>query len=95
MENVSPSTQPNTSSSPSLSLADLRPGQRATVVRLDIDGADRWRLLDLGLVPGTQVTLERISPLGDPAAYHVRGAQISLRKAQAARIAVTNPEDSR
>lgn len=86
--------QPNDAPISERRLSDLRPGERGTVVRLDIEGVERWRLLDLGLVPGTEVTLERVSPLGDPAAYYVRGAQISLRKAQAAQIVITTPEDN-
>jgi ferrous iron transport protein A len=86
--------QPNDAPPSERRLSDLRPGERGTVVRLDFEGAERWRLLDLGLVPGTVVTMERISPLGDPASYFIRGAQISLRKVQASQIAIATPEDN-
>jgi DtxR family Mn-dependent transcriptional regulator len=45
-------------------------------------GAERRRLLDLGIVPGTIVRAEMISPGGDPIAYRVRGALIALRREQ-------------
>jgi DtxR family Mn-dependent transcriptional regulator len=73
-------------------LAALRPGQAATVVRLDFSGLDRWRLEDLGLLPGTRVVAEMRSPLGEPTAYRVRGALIALRKEQAQLIRV-KPEE--
>jgi Fe2+ transport system protein FeoA len=43
-------------------------------------------LLDLGFVPGTEVSVELKSPNGDPTAYRVRGAVIALRREQAALI---------
>ncbi|NTU65007.1 MAG: ferrous iron transport protein A, partial [Chloroflexi bacterium] len=45
-------------------------------------GAERRRLLDLGIVPGTVVRAEIASPSGDPIAYRVRGALIALRREQ-------------
>lgn len=66
-------------------LWDLAPGETAVVRQLSpaCQGPQRRRLLDLGLVPGTEVTLELRSPLGDPVAYRVRGAVLALRKHQA------------
>ena len=71
-------------------LADLKPGQSARVVRLAAacQGPQRRRLLDLGVVPGTVVTVEFSSPGGDPIAYRIRGALIALRHAQAELIQV-------
>jgi ferrous iron transport protein A len=45
--------------------------------------------MDLGLVPGTVIEVEMTSPLGDPTAYRVRGAQIALRREQARLVQVT------
>jgi DtxR family Mn-dependent transcriptional regulator len=60
-------------------------GEVATVTGLSpaCQGPQRRRLLDLGLVPGTRVTVEMRSPLRDPVAYRVRGAVIALRRHQA------------
>jgi DtxR family Mn-dependent transcriptional regulator len=51
-------------------------------------GPQRRRLLDLGLVPGTEVTPELTSALGDPAAYRIRGALVALRRAQAQQVEI-------
>lgn len=71
-------------------LAALRPGERAQVVGLlpACRGPERRRLLDLGVVPGTCVTVDLVSPSGDPTAYLIRGASIALRRVQAERILV-------
>lgn len=75
---------------PQLTLADARPGE--TVLVADISracqGAQRRRLLDLGVVPGTPITREMTSAGGDPAAYRIRGALIALRRSQAVWIHV-------
>jgi len=68
---------------PANRLADLAPGQSGVVARLEVEGEQRRRLMDLGLVPGTVVTAELRSPLRDPTAYRIRGALIALRSDQA------------
>lgn len=72
-----------------LTLNDLKPEQTATVVQLLNTGTTRRRMLDLGILPGTQIAIEVISPFGDPVAYRVRGAVIALRREQAADIQIT------
>ncbi|MCB0153338.1 MAG: ferrous iron transport protein A [Anaerolineae bacterium] len=52
-------------------------------------GAERRRFMDLGILPGTVITAEMISPSGDPTAYRVRGAVIGLRREQANLIQIT------
>ena len=69
-------------------LNSIKPGQTAIVKALESEGLERRRLMDLGLLPGTQVEVELTSPLGDPTAYLVRGTLVALRKEQAARILV-------
>lgn len=69
-------------------LAELAPGQTGIVQALHSPGLERRRLMDLGLVPGTAITAELRSPLGDPVAYRVRGALVALRREQAQRIAI-------
>ena len=64
---------------PELSLADIRPGQRAVVRRLCTEGSMRRRLLDVGLVENTGVECVGRSPGGDPSAYLIRGAVIAIR----------------
>jgi DtxR family Mn-dependent transcriptional regulator len=71
-----------------LSVLDL--GESATVVALSAAcrGAERRRLMDLGLLPGTEVCAELQGPGGDPTGYRIRGAVIALRRLQAERIQI-------
>ena len=75
---------------PNLTLADLRPGERAVVTRLDSTGLERRRLMDLGVLPGTIICAEAVSPLGDPTAYLIRGGLIALRLEQARQIHIAH-----
>ena len=77
-----------------LSLLDL--GESAEVVSISSAsrGAERRRLLDLGIVPGTAVTAEVRSPSGDPTAYRIRGTLIALRKNQAKLIKIKKFESA-
>ena len=72
-------------------LSDLPLGQSARVVALapGLRGQERRRLLDLGLLPGTEVTAELRSPSGDPTAYRIRGATIALRAEQARLVRIS------
>ncbi|HUU33375.1 MAG TPA: FeoA family protein, partial [Vicinamibacterales bacterium] len=71
-------------------LSALAPGEAADVVALAAScrGAQRRRMLDLGLVPGTRVVSELRGPSGDPTAYRIRGALIALRRDQASHVYV-------
>jgi Fe2+ transport system protein FeoA len=64
-------------------LSALRPGDQATIGRLNGSGPFRRRLLELGLTPGTPVTLVRLAPLRDPMEIRVRGYQLCVRRAEA------------
>jgi Fe2+ transport system protein FeoA len=64
-------------------LSALRPGDQATIGRLIGSGPVRRRLLELGLTPGTAVTLVRLAPLRDPMEIRVRGYQLCVRRAEA------------
>lgn len=73
-----------------ITLDQLVRDQRAVVVRISGERALRRRLLDMGLVPGEQVTLTAIAPLGDPIELTLKGYRLSLRKAEA-RLVVVEP----
>ncbi|HSN74995.1 MAG TPA: iron dependent repressor, metal binding and dimerization domain protein [Anaerolineae bacterium] len=66
-------------------LAVLRPGQQGQVLTISprCRGVERRRMMDLGILPGTVIAAELISPGGDPTAYRIRGAMIALRREQA------------
>jgi ferrous iron transport protein A len=75
-------------------LAEMRVGERARVVRLLVEGPTRRRLLDLGLLPDTEVRAALKSPMGDPMAYNIRGSVLALRSEDASKI-VVNPLSSK
>ncbi len=65
-------------------LRGLSVGDRATVVGFS-EGVQHYRqkLLAMGLTPGTELSIVRVAPLGDPVEIKVRGFSLSLRKAEA------------
>jgi DtxR family Mn-dependent transcriptional regulator len=69
-------------------LSSLEMGESGTVLGISkaLRGQQRRRLMDLGVVPGTQITAELRSVGGDPIVYRIKGASIALRKKQAERI---------
>lgn len=69
-------------------LAEIPIGGRATVRGVGGARAFRRRLLEMGLVPGIEVRVVTVAPLGDPLQIAVRGGQWSLRRAEAAQIEV-------
>jgi Fe2+ transport system protein FeoA len=71
-------------------LSEIRRGATATVAAIDGSRSFRRRLLEMGLVPGTQVKVVNVAPLGDPLFIEVRGSQWSLRHNEAAEIHITD-----
>jgi Fe2+ transport system protein FeoA len=69
-------------------LSDLREGQTAVIERIGGNGALRRRILEMGIVRGTEVYVEKYAPLKDPLELIVKGYHVSLRVAEAAKIAV-------
>jgi ferrous iron transport protein A len=72
-----------------LSLADLAVGRTCKISSVELDGLLRRRVLDLGIIPGTQVQCVRKSPAGDPIAFRVRNTTIALRSDDASLIKVS------
>jgi ferrous iron transport protein A len=64
-------------------LSDLLPGDRGVVVRVEGDPGLKAKVLALGLVPGTELRIERRAPLNDPISVRVRGFELSLRRSEA------------
>jgi DtxR family Mn-dependent transcriptional regulator len=71
-------------------LADLEPGGVGRVLGISAacQGPQRRRLLDLGVVPGTEIRADLAGALGDPVAYRIRGALIALRREQASWVLI-------
>lgn len=73
-----------------MTLDELQIGQSATLTTVGGEGALRQHFLDMGLIPGEEVTLVRFAPLGDPMEIMVQGYELTLRKDDAQKIEVTN-----
>ncbi len=71
-----------------ISLAALPPGERGRVQSGEDGHPAVPRLLALGLLPGTEITVVRVAPLGDPVEVEFLGMRLSLRKADAAAVRV-------
>lgn len=65
------------------SLASLPVGGTAVVARVRGERAVARRLMEIGLVPGTKVTLRRVAPMGDPIELKVRNFALSIRRSEA------------
>ena len=75
-------------------LKDTKIGQTVRVERLGGDGALRQHFLDMGLIPGTPVTLVKYAPLGDPMELRLHGYELTLRLDDAAKIEVSEAVDA-
>ena len=71
-----------------MSIAELRPGVAAVVQAVGGDRAFRRRLMEMGLVPGTRIRLVKVAPFGDPMEIELRHGRISIRRHEAALVAV-------
>lgn len=71
-----------------MTLDEMRLGQSGTITAVGGTGPLRCRLLDMGLIPRTKVTLRKIAPMGDPIQISVRGYELTLRVEDAKRIEV-------
>ena len=82
-------TETGTDSQAPVTLKSIKPGQRASILKISGTGSTRRRLLDMGATAGTEVTVERVAPLGDPIEIKIKGYRLTLRKEEADRISVT------
>lgn len=69
-------------------LRDVPIGETAVIERLHGEGAIKRRIMDMGLTRGTEVTVRKVAPLGDPMQLTVRGYELSVRKDDAQRIEI-------
>ena len=69
-------------------LRQLRPGESGEVTKITGTGLVHRRLLDMGVIKGTEVEMERVAPFGDPVEIKIKGYHLSLRKKEAACIYV-------
>ncbi len=71
-----------------MDLAKLRPGDRGRITQMSVTGPLKRRLMDMGVLVGEEVKVEKIAPLGDPIEVTIKNYKLSLRKKEAEGIAV-------
>ena len=69
-------------------LSELKPREKGRIIKVGGKGSVHRRILDMGVVSGTPVEVERVAPMGDPIEIKVRGYNLTLRKEEAANIQV-------
>lgn len=69
-----------------MTLKELKKGSSAVITKVGGDGALRQHFLDMGVIPGAEVTVVKLAPLGDPMELQIHGYELTLRLADAERI---------
>lgn len=69
-------------------LKSLKPGEGGTIVSIKGKGPIRRRLMDMGVVRGSEVMVEKVAPLGDPIEIKIKDYHLTLRKEDAENIIV-------
>ena len=70
-------------------LRQAKVGQTVKVVKLHGEGAVQRRIMDMGITKGVEVYIRKVAPLGDPVEVTVRGYELSIRKADAEMIEIS------
>jgi Fe2+ transport system protein FeoA len=71
-------------------LSEMKEGQTGTITRVGGENSLRRRILEMGIIKGSDIYVEKYAPLKDPLELIIRGAHISLRVQEAAQITVDN-----
>ncbi len=71
-----------------LTLRDMKPGDKARILKIRRHGVTNRRLAEMGMTPGTEIKVVRVAPMGDPIEVSVRGYSLSLRKEEAAAVLI-------
>lgn len=69
-------------------LSELKKGDKGKVVKISGGGSIYQRLIDMGLITGSEVEMQGVAPLGDPVEIRIKGYNLSLRKSEASCISV-------
>ena len=78
-----------------MTLDELSVGHSGVITQVGGEGILRCRLLDMGLIPRTKVTLQKVAPMGDPIEIRVRGYELTLRIEDARKIEVVPEVDEK
>ena len=77
-----------------MNLRELQPGQSAVITAVGGEGALRQHFLDMGVIPGAEITLMKYAPMGDPMELRLHGYELTLRLADAEKIGVRPAADA-
>ncbi len=77
-----------------MTLKELPVGERAVITSVGGEGALRQHFLDMGVLPGAEVTVVKLAPLGDPMELRIHGYELTLRLADAAQITVSQKSEA-
>ena len=69
-----------------MTINDMKIGDSGVIAAVGGEGPLRLRFLDMGLIPGTQVTLQKVAPMGDPIQIRLRGYELTIRREDAMQI---------
>ncbi len=76
-----------------MNLSELRPGDTARIATVGGEGALRHHLLDMGVIPGAELSVVKLAPLGDPMEVRIQGYELTMRLAEAAEVGVVPIEE--
>jgi ferrous iron transport protein A len=71
-----------------MNLTELKIGQKSKIIKIGSLGPLKRRLMDMGILVGEQIKIDKIAPLGDPIEVTIKNYKLSLRKSEAANIDV-------
>lgn len=74
-----------------MNIKDLEIGKSAKITKVGGEGALRQHFLDMGLIPGAQITMMKFAPMGDPVEIKIHGYELTLRLADAEKITIDEP----
>lgn len=78
-----------------LELSKLKPGEKAIIKEINLQGKLKYRLLELGIVENTELKLIKYAPLGDPIQISIRGYNLAMRKETAKKIKIEKLDEWR
>lgn len=88
-------TNKNENNTEEIPLSKLKKGQKGVVVKIGGKGAVKRPMMDMGIVPGSEIRVVRIAPFGDPIEFNVKGYSLSLRKSEAQNIIVGKVQENK
>lgn len=78
-----------------IELSKLKPGEKAIIKEINLQGKIKYRLLELGIVENTKLKLIKYAPLGDPIQISIRGYNLAMRKETAKKIKIEKLDEWR